>query len=248
MADTQPAKSTNAPAAKARSPVERVIVWGLIGVLAVAAGFEFLSKRGHASALQKLQDKIDAVDKDAKHPEVTENDVKEAVGGRQPSSSKDYPPGERAANGAKRVEVYSWFTLNPSSKREMWVYYAARSKDSKELATVLQITESDIATMPEPAVATADPAKEGAAPVGGMGGMSGPPGGMGGGPGMSGPPGGMGGRGGQRGRPAAEKPADAAENADADKPDAKPADEEKPATDKPADDKPAEEKAADKSE
>ncbi|HEY2252841.1 MAG TPA: hypothetical protein VGH74_17340, partial [Planctomycetaceae bacterium] len=185
--------------------------------------------------------------------------VKEAAAGKKPSSTKDYEPGTRAANGAKRVEVYSWFTLNPMSKREMWVYYGGKGKDANEPATVLQITEADVSFMPEPAVAqSSDSGQEGGPAAGGP--AAGGPGA--GGPGGRGgpPPGMMGGQGaamhaaaggGRQGRPAADKPDDSTAPADADKDadkaDAKPTEDDKPAADKTAEEK-AEEKSADKSE
>lgn len=245
MADNPPPQSSNRPAEKTRSPIERLIVWGLIGVLLVAVGFEYSSKSGHEKALKFLQDKIDAVEKDSKNPEVTEADVKAAVGDKKPSQVKEYGPGEVAANGAKRIEVYSWFTLNPASKREMWVYYGAKGKDAKELAIVLEIQASEVmASLPRVA-GNAEAGAGGNQPsldpsemrrLGGPGG----PGGA-----MMGPPAG------QRGRPAAANAADGSENADADKADEKATGDDKSGADKASEEKPAEgntEKGEDKPE
>lgn len=240
MAESSQPQSTNAPPAKTRSPVERLLVWGLIGVLAVAAGFEYLSKMGHEKALNKLHDALALVDKDSTHPEVTEADVKAAVGDKKPSKREDYGPGKVAPNGGKRLDVYSWFTLNPTNKREIYVWYGAKGKDPNELATVIEVQASEI-TSPIPHLAgSSEPNADAGLPSaagGGGAGMSGPPGG-----GMGGPGGMMrGGPGGRSGRPGADKAADA-DKADADKADAQTTDDDKTSTDKDSEEKPGEDK------
>jgi hypothetical protein len=235
MADSHPPQPTNGPAAKTRNPVERLIVWGLIGVLLVAVAIEFQSRMSYQKAMTTLQDGVERVDKDAKQPEVTEADVKAAVGSKTPIKTEDFKNGKISPNGASRLEVYSWFTLNPSSKREMWVYYGAKGKKAGELATVLEIQSSDTIAAPPQMAEAANPGQEGA-PA-----MSGPPEGMtrnmGGPPGMRGPGGGA------RGRPGSGN----AEGAAADKPDTEKADtqttaDEKPGTENLPEEKPAEDK------
>ena len=240
MADSHPPQATNRPVAKTRSPVERLLVWGLIGALLVAAAIEFQSRKSHQQALATLQDGLDLVDKNPSQPEVTEADVKAAVGGKKPLKTEDLTGEKTAANGAKRLEVYSWFTLNPTSKREIWVWYAAKGKNPGELATVIEVQSSE--TIGEgPKMAASDSGNEEGGSAGMMGppgGMTGPPGGMGGGRGMGGPPGMMGGPGGRSGRPGAAKAADDADKADTDKPDADKPDADNPDADKPDADKP----------
>lgn len=251
MADSNPAQSTNASAAKTRNPVERLIVWGVIGVLLVAVAIEFQSRTSHRNVLTALLSKIKAVDEDSTQPEVTEAVVKEVVGDRKPSRAEAVTGGPLAAIGAKRVEVYSWFTLNPTSKREIWVLYGGKGKDSNELATVIEVRTSENVDEPSEVAAAGTGNPPAGGPGGGQGmgpgytggpqaGMAGPPGGMGGGRGMS-PPGG-----GQRGRPGAGPAADGAANAGADKPDADKASEEKSDAEKTDADKT--EKSEDKTE
>ncbi len=229
MSDTQSRQPANAPAAKSRSPVERIIVWGLIILLGLACLNEYLSKTGHETALKKLEGMVAAVDKDPKLPEVTEADVKDAVGGKAPSRVEEAKEGKPLPHGARKMEVYSWFTLNPMNKRDIFVYLSTKGKDGKELATVLGI-ESTMEPASEPKPAAAGPAMAGPPPGGG----GTPPGGM-----MGGPPGG------RRGAPAGDKPA---ETADADKNDGKAADGDKPGSDNAAEEKKTDEKPEEKTE
>ena len=241
MADSHPPQSTNAPAAKTRNPVERIIVWGLIGVLLVAVAIEFQSRTSHKNVLTTLLSKVKAVDEDSTKPEVTEAVVREAVGNKKPIRAEAVTGGQFAPFGAKHLEVYSWFTLNPTRKREIWVFYGGKGRDSTELATVVEVrTSEDFAEPPEVAAATAGNAGNPQAGGPGGPGMGGP--GMGG-PGMGG--GGMGASGGgPRGRPRTGAPvANGSEDADAEKTDAKAADAEKSDADKPSEEKPAAEKA-----
>jgi hypothetical protein len=267
MADSHSPHSTNSPAAKGRNPVERIIVWGLIGALLVAVAIEFQSRTSHQNVLTTLLDKVKAVDEDSTKPEVTETVVKEVVGNKKPIRSEAVTGGPLAAVGAKHVDVYSWFTLNPTAKREIWVLYGSKGKEATDVATVVEIRTSEDVADPQEVATVAPAANAGNPQAGGPGGQgAGGPGaggpamgggGMGGrgmgGPGMGGPGGGggRGGRGmggGRRGRPGADAAAgpatDAAANGDADKTDAKAADGDKPDADKPAADSPTEEKPA----
>ena len=223
MAENRAPQAKNGPAAKTRSPIERVLVWGLIGALAIAAGIEYLSKMSHQKALTTLAQKIREVDEDQSKPDVTEADVKQVLGDRAPVKTEKYK------NGEKQLEVYSWFTLNPMRKREIWVQYGAKGKDANELATVIVVNSSDDIAEPE---AVASDTDNNADPMaGGSDAPMGPPMGM------------MGGARGGRGRPGAGAPTqDAdkpnAETADADMPDTKTTDDGKIDADKPDEDKP----------
>lgn len=52
-------KPTSAPTRK-RSPIERIVVWGLIVFLAVAVALEYRGMQGYKQTLNALEDKADA--------------------------------------------------------------------------------------------------------------------------------------------------------------------------------------------
>jgi hypothetical protein len=240
MSESHPPQPTNSPPAKTRNPVERVLVWGFIGVLLVLAAIEFQSRSSHQKVLTALQDKIAEVDKNPSQPEVTEIDVKNALGNRKPDRTEEFGGAKLAPNGAQRLEVYTWFTLNPTSKRELWVWYGTKGKNATELATVIEVQGGELISEVPKATEVANSANDADIAAGARG-MMGPPGNMPGGPGGRG----MGGPGGPRGRPGAGGPAahDAdkpnGDAPDADKPDDKTTDDDKTdaATDEKADDK-----------
>jgi hypothetical protein len=219
-----------------------LLVWGLIGVLLVAVAIEFQSRKSHQDVLTALLTKIKAVDLDSTQPEVTEAVVKDVVGNKKPTRAEAVTDAKMAAIGAKRLEVYSWFTLNPTSKREIWVLYGGKGKDSQDLATVIEVrTSENVEDSSEVASASAPP--QGGDPTAGgperPQAMPGFPGGItGGGRGM-GPPG-AGTGGGRRGRPGAAPASEPADNSDADKTDAKTTDSDKSNADKSSEDKTAE--------
>jgi hypothetical protein len=212
----QPAK----PAAKPRNPVERVIVWGFIAVMLVVVAVEGNSWWQHKQALADLIAKTSAVDKAPDAQAITEADIKAYFQGKQPSHSSP-PEAGNNFTGASRIDVYSWFTISPVNKREIYVYYGRATKDDKGGPEVLAIQVKDEAPPPQVASGEAPPA-QGGPPQGMM--MPGMQGGPGGGPG---------------GRPAAGHDASTAggEKASDDK-----AEGEKPADDKSGDDTSDEEK------
>jgi hypothetical protein len=224
MSSSNPAPPSQAAAPPKRNPVEKLIVRGLIAILLVLVGVEFAFSRSHSSAMQALQTKLAEVEKDPKAPAVHEADVKAAVGDKKPISSEELKG--RIANGAHRLDIYEWFTLNPFNQRRLYVYYGHIGPNDKEGAEVLEVQpDEQIAQPPKlsPEDAKAMQDASGSSPPS-MPGMTGGPGGHGG-------PGGPGGRPGGRGAPPSQ---------DAGTGDAK-SDADKPADDKAADDKPRDE-------
>lgn len=213
-------------------------------------GMDFKARYDIKCADDALNGRLAQVDKDATTPPVTSVDVKSAVGGKTPDRAEDkvFP------NGARRLEVYSWFSLNPVKKRELYVYYGTKGRNENDLQEVIFVQPDDqevaAVVMPKLTAEQEEEVKKARAAGGGM-----PPGMGRGGPGggMMGPPGGRGGRG---GRPARQDAADAdkpdtdkavadstdveksaGENPDGGKPETDKPDGEKPAEDKPAEDK-----------
>ena len=67
-------------------------------------------------------------------------DVKACLGDRKPSRTEDFiSAGKYIVNGATHLEVYSWYTLNPLHRREMFVYYDAHGPARKVQWQVLSI-------------------------------------------------------------------------------------------------------------
>ncbi len=212
MSESHSTQTSKGPPPQARNPVEKILVRGLIVGLLVLVAVEGIGWNSHKTAVAALSKKVKAVEDDGNAPEVTEKDVKEALGGKQPTRTEQYPTSTAGLAASKKLEVYSWFTFNPANKRELWVHYARKGVKDDGPATVVFVSTDDQdpkpLDTPEAAPASAG-GGAGASPMGG--GMM---------PGM-GPPGGgrRGGRGG-RGRPGAA-------STDADKPDADKADADK---------------------
>jgi hypothetical protein len=213
--------------------MEKFLVRGLIAGLLVLVAIEGIGWNSHKTAVAALSKKIKAVEDDSKAPEVTEKDVQEVLGGKQPVKTEQYPASGGGLAPSKKLEVYSWFTFNPANKRELWIHYARKGVKDDGPATVVFVSTDDQEAKPidapEAAPSTAG-GGAGASPMGG--GMQ---------PGMGSPGGGRrGGRGG-RGRPgAAAADADKADGdkADADKTDADKTDADKTDADKTDADKP----------
>ncbi|HTI51108.1 MAG TPA: hypothetical protein VL475_09155 [Planctomycetaceae bacterium] len=127
----QPAPPSVAPA-KTRSPIERAIVWGGILVLLVLVGIEFNWKRAHESALETLLAKVKAAD-DSDQP-LKAADVKAFVGGKTPRVEQ--VADKRLASNARRVEIYTWPTLNFLGERALYVYYGIGEGDDAEVLSV----------------------------------------------------------------------------------------------------------------
>ena len=67
-----------------------MIVWGVIVALLALVGIEYTSKAGFEKAMNDLQDKMQAVDKDGKgEVAVTDEDVKAILGNKAPAASED---------------------------------------------------------------------------------------------------------------------------------------------------------------
>ena len=190
------------PAAKPRSPVERIIVWGVIGVLLVLVAVEFTFRSSHLGAYEACQKKIKATeegDNSFKH-----KDVVAILGSKTPTKVEELQ-GKNIANGAKRVEIYTWPTLNPTSPRELYVYYGhGDDPDVIGVGIVSELTVDE--AFPPLTKEQIEAASKNNTPLSTPG-MGGP-----GGPGMMGGPGGpgAGGPGGARGGPptGGEKAAD----------------------------------------
>src|SRR5262249_7096438 len=144
------------------------------------------------SVLNELLPKLRAVE-ETSAPPVTEADVKKAVGGKQPAKSEDLSKSANRPYGASRVDVYSWFTVSPVNKRDIYVYYGKTGAQDKEGPEVLSIQGDDKEDKPQQ-VASGGAAPASGPPTGGASGMMPrPPGGGGpgaGGPGAAGPRGG----------------------------------------------------------
>ena len=251
MAETTPTPQPAAPAAKPRNPVEKLLVRGFIAAALVLIAVEANSWWQQKSVLDALLPKLKLIEVDAKAPAVTEADVKKAVGGKEPDKEKSTSGLNTAVShfGASRMDVYSWFTISPVNKREMYVYYGKAGKHDKDGPEVLSIqTDNE----PPPKVVSEKVAggDQPAPAAGGPGMMGGGPGMMGGGPGM------MGGGPGEA-PPAHAGPQGAGEpgavNKDGDKPGEEKAtsdatDENKPSDDKSDDAKPGESSGDAKSE
>ena len=228
-----------APAKPPRSPVERAIVWGVIGVGLLVIAVEANAHLAHAAALGKLRAKLDeTVNVDTG---VTKKHVDEIVGNKIPETQKlNFLD---TAMAASRVDIYTYPALLRS--RKLYIYYGIDGKLAVQEAEVMEVLTAVAPTAAEaqaghPAM---DPSAKHAGPGEGVGGPGGPGSGTGGGTG--------GGR--RKNRPNAEdgdsgrpKTEEAATEPASDKPktdDAKP-EETKPEVDKPEPEKPAADKPA----
>jgi hypothetical protein len=142
MSESSPAPQQCSPTAKRRNPVERLLVRGFIGVMLVLVAVESNSWWRHKSALDTLRAKIRAFETAADSPAVKEADVKAVVGGMLPVKTEDLK-GKGISNGASRLDVYSWFTISPFKKRELYVYYGHQGPADKEGAEVLEVEPDD---------------------------------------------------------------------------------------------------------
>ncbi|MEX0728305.1 MAG: hypothetical protein WEB58_21115 [Planctomycetaceae bacterium] len=131
---------------KPRNPIERVVVWGGILILLVLVGIEYTARSAHTGAYDSLIEKLRTNEQAGN--DVKTADVKAAVGGKAPRVED--VSGKRLLNGAKRMEVYSWFSLNPLTNREMYVYYGIGEdpdvvsiSTEEETETIAPLTELD---------------------------------------------------------------------------------------------------------
>lgn len=238
MADGNSGSSGGGPKPKTRNPIERVLVWGVIGILLLVLANEGWSRIAYSHATTTLSKKMKFVDDNPEAPPLTAADVRDAVRGKQPARKVDLS-GKMVTNGAGSFEEYDWFTIHPTNKLKLFVYYGhqgAKEKGEPDVITfsseeepVLEfkpLTKEEIAELQKQAEQNPPPQ---------MGAMIGP-GMMGGPPGRGGPPGGRGGRPGRGGPPVhdAEQPSGGQAAA--------------ATTDKPADEKPAADEAAEKAQ
>src|SRR5262245_43333310 len=98
------------------------ISWVIVLVLFPLLGWEFVAKGHHEKALKDVVEKIgEPPDPDSKRGQ--KSDVIQAlVGGKTPRVVD--VSDRNLANGAKKVEIYRWFSINPFTKRELYVYYS----------------------------------------------------------------------------------------------------------------------------
>lgn len=210
--------TTPAPVKPARSPVERVIVWGVIVLGLGLIGIEASSHLAHASALGKLQSRVK--ENSEKDVGITKKDVDLIMGSQVPVSEKLNPMA--TSMGASRVDIYTYKGL--LRQRKLYVYYGIAGKKAEQEAEVMEVgavpSESyaeALAKLPKP-----DPNAKTVAPPG----MAGPGGGS---PGAGGPPSH------KAERPEGEKTSDADAKTETTEGDKKT--EDKPAADKPDDEK-----------
>lgn len=120
MSTNAPASSSQGNASTPRSPVERVIVWGGIGLLLAAVLVEFTARTRYTSAVDGVMQRVKEAD-EADKP-LKKADINQLVGGREPVSSEDVS-GKNLHNAPKKVEKYTWWSLNPNANRVLLVYY-----------------------------------------------------------------------------------------------------------------------------
>ena len=140
-----------------RNPVERVIVWGLIGVLLVVMGIEARAQRGYAMSLNAFQTAFS----DGEEVEITLNDARRlmALG---PAEVK--APDEHGPYHYYDYYRFSWFSLFKSGDYEITL----KVTDNDELNVISFSTPAapepdwmDESTLPSEEDATDDPATTG---------------------------------------------------------------------------------------
>lgn len=129
--DPAPADPSPAPAKPPRSPVERALVWGFIGIMGIVVlleGMSFLGfRRAHSGMLAELQ-KAEATDY-----RVTAAKVKEIVGDRTPDISKKV----KAVVGEEQYDVYIYKGL--LKERPLCVHYSIADASGEE-PEVIEVT------------------------------------------------------------------------------------------------------------
>jgi hypothetical protein len=130
-------------AAKPRSPVEKAIVWGGIAVLLVLVGIEMIARWQYTSVANGLTAKVADAETSSSGEGLREKDVKEYITGKTPQTVNISD--KRLANGAQRMDVYTWFTLSPIAKRELYVYYG--HGDNPEVLSVSSSEDNETIEM-----------------------------------------------------------------------------------------------------
>jgi hypothetical protein len=137
------ARDGTALTVKQRNPVERAFVRGLIVVLLVLTIVEFWSRNSYQRAYNSLGDRLTVADERG-FGALDAADVKAHFGGREPSRTEVFAmPQRQVVNGASHLEVYSWFTLNPFSSREIYVYYDFNGPARKAHPQVISIHSAE---------------------------------------------------------------------------------------------------------
>jgi hypothetical protein len=216
MSESAPAPQTGNPPPKRRNPVELFLVRGFIVVMLILIAIEGNSWWQHRKAIAALGEKMKAVDEVPNSAAVTEADVKQLLGGKACDRSVT-PEAGNNFTGASRIDVYSWFTISPLNKREIYVYYGKATKEDVNGPEVLAVQAKDEAPPAPPQMAgdQQPPPEMGPGAAGMMPGMPGP-------------------GGGRRGRPGGDSSA----AAPADGQDGEKTESDKPAEDNSDDDKP----------
>jgi hypothetical protein len=147
------------PVTKKRNPWERAFVWGLIAVLGVLVIVESCCRYSYQRAYNSLGDRLTAAHElgpDA----LNAAQVKAYLKGREPSRTEVFPTQQRqVSNGATHLEVYSWFTLNPFSTREIFIYYDASGPgpNADPVVVSIQPAEEEIVSYAGVVPTQADP-------------------------------------------------------------------------------------------
>src|SRR5438445_13713366 len=137
MSETVPPSPTGNPPEKPRRPLERLLVRGFIGVMLMLVAVEANSWWQHKRAMDPLIRKIEAGENTPNIPALTEADVKAVLGSKNPSRTEALRGGQHY--GTSRLDVYSWFTISPFNKREIYVYYRHQEPGDKNGPAVLAI-------------------------------------------------------------------------------------------------------------
>lgn len=121
-----------------RNPVERVIVWGLIGALLVAVGIEARAQRGYAMSLDAVQ----AAFADNEEVQIELADARKLMT-LSPAEVQDAD-----SSGIMDYYRFSWFSLFKSGEYEITLRV---SKDSSEVISFATPAAPEQAlTLPEP--------------------------------------------------------------------------------------------------
>ena len=187
MSDSQAASSGSATTvnqAKPRNPVERAIVWGLIGAMIVVIGIEYRARSGYEGTISILREKL-AKDGGTAVP-MTE--VQTLIGG-SPTET------EKRRNTTNKFVELKWFSLFKDYRIELMV-----EMDEENPALISYSTPNAVVETLD-SVADTSPATTDFAPTMGSGGPMSPPGAGSGEPGSGGPGGQSGGPGGGGGGP-----------------------------------------------
>lgn len=142
-----------------RNPVERVIVWGLIGVLLVVMGIEARAQRGYAMSLDAFQTTFS----DGEEVEITLDDARKlmALGPAEVKAPDEYGPYH-----FYDYYRFSWFSLFKSGDYEITL----KVTDNDELTVISFSTpaapqpawmEMDESSLPPEEAASFDPATMG---------------------------------------------------------------------------------------